>query len=178
MRFTTLGHRHFAAPNPVHVRRQFINDGSFKKVIDSWFGVLPSEKRSHSCEMRRGTGANDGRTMDERGTGESGRVAGARALSSDGDGTRVRRRRRSCGGRGAVRGVSRRAETYVGQALPNGPRFRPIRPNCAVDRRSAARKCRTARERPSRRIRRFVWWSRADSELCRASSDRAQNLTG
>lgn len=41
--------------NPVHVRRQFINDVSFKKVIDSWFVcVLPSEKRSHSCEMLGG----------------------------------------------------------------------------------------------------------------------------
>lgn len=31
----TVGHRHFAAPNPVHVGRQFINDVSFKNVIDS-----------------------------------------------------------------------------------------------------------------------------------------------
>lgn len=49
----TLGHRHFTLTRcSEHVHRQFINDGSFKKVIDSWFVcVLPSEKRSHSCEM-------------------------------------------------------------------------------------------------------------------------------
>lgn len=59
--------------NPVHVHRQFINDVSFKKVIDSWFlgvcvsvyvcvgCVLPSEKRSHSCEM---LGGQDGRVNE------------------------------------------------------------------------------------------------------------------
>jgi len=55
----------------------------------------------------------------------------ASARVNDGDGwglARVRRRRRDDRGWDAARGVSRRAETYVGQAFPNGRRFRPIRP--------------------------------------------------
>lgn len=55
------------------------------------------------------------------------------ARVSNGDGTRVRRRRCDKRGRGAARGVSRRAETYVGQAFPNASRFRPIRPNGAAE---------------------------------------------
>jgi len=56
--------------------------------------------------------------------------ASARAWASDGDGKIVQRRRHEMCGRAAARRVSRRAETYVGHAFPNGPRFRPIRLNC------------------------------------------------
>lgn len=165
VRFTTLGHRHFAAPNPVHVRRQFINDGSFKKVIDSWFGVLPSEKRSHSCEMRRGTGTNDGRTMGTV-TGESGWAAGARALSSDGEGTWVRRRRRS------VPDGERRAAFPVGRKRMSVRRSQTVCVSgqstqtawSTVVRPHNSRKCRTARKRPSWRICRFVQRSRVNLE--------------
>lgn len=98
-------------PGSLHVRRQFINDISFKNVIDSWF-VCPSFRKAFPF-MR-----NARRTR---------RVS---ARVNDRDGTSVRRRRCDVHGRDAARGVSRRAETYVGQAFPNGPRFRPICLNC------------------------------------------------
>lgn len=97
--------------NPVHVRRQFINDVSFKKVIDSWF-VCPSFRKAFPfMRNARGTGRVNARVKDE-------------------DWTRVQQRRCNKCGWDAVRGVSRRAETYVGQAFPNRQRFRPIRLTC------------------------------------------------
>lgn len=52
------------------------------------------------------------------------------ARVKDEDWTSVRQRRCNKCGWDAVRRVSRRAETYVGQAFSNGPRFRPISLNC------------------------------------------------
>lgn len=177
----TVGHRHFAAPNPVHVGRQFINV-SFKKVIDSWFWC-PSFRKAFPF-MRNASGdGNDGRSDGRMvggggggggsaGTGRGavvgrGWTGGARARSHERRRqARVWRRRRDRGGRvgdgvggrrRAARGVSRRAETYVGQVFPNGSRFRPIRPKCpSTDHRGhhgrrTARRTRAARCPPAAR---------------------------
>lgn len=100
-----------ARPPPIHQRR-FIQKSNWFMVC-----VCPSFRKAFPfMRNTRGTGRVSARARDE-------------------DGMRVRRRRRDKWWWDAARGVSRRAETYVGHAFPNGHRFRPIRLNCGRGRR-------------------------------------------